>query len=331
MSQRPPTGYFGKTYCLDFTVTGSLDGTTVSPTVDDSPPSAQNPGDPQNFFRREVENLGLIDPDYLPAQDEDERRGTRGLRLVAFLWVSGPNAGEAGASVEIVDAVEGAPVTQEPVGSLEGRLTLFRRALFIPQGSMIRLDGMNADPGSPIIVRLHVQYLDNAEDIALALQAAEDANPPETFLQQFGAWLAATTPIPGASLTPMPLDTLFIPFDPNVYDHTLGSSDVTVLQSGRYIIETQATIDNTSGSSRTTSLGLLFVDTGSGFAIVFGSLTFGYHRNAANGEGVLPTFAILDLPAGAVIRFAAIRIAGAGTLSYVGSSCRTRITRVPTL
>lgn len=166
MPPRTPVGYFNQTYAIEFEVTGSLDGTTLSPEILDSPPSGQNPDDPQNLFRRSVENLGIIDPDYLVT--EEARLGARGNRLVGFIWIEGPGPGAADASVDLVDALGGTPVVQKAQGTFVGSPTFYKEAIFIPQGSALRVRGLVASPGAPIKVRLHVQFLDGAEDLAAA-------------------------------------------------------------------------------------------------------------------------------------------------------------------
>lgn len=170
MTAGQPTGYFNQTYAVEFEVSGALDGSTVQPAILDSPPSGMNPGDPQNLFRRNVENLGLIDPDYLVPLDEDDRRGARGNRLVAFLWIEGPLAGDANASVDLVDAVSGTPIVQKNIGTFVGSAKFFKEKIFIPQGSMLRINGMAADAGVPVRVRYHVQFLDDAVDLIAALR-----------------------------------------------------------------------------------------------------------------------------------------------------------------
>ena len=166
-----PTGYFNQTYAVEFEVGGALDGETVQPSILDSPPSGLNPGDPQNLFRRSIDgNLGLIDPDYLVPLNEDDRRGARGNRLVAFLWIEGPVAGDANASVDVVDAVGGTPIVQKNVGTFVGSNKFFKEKIFIPQGSMLRVAGMAASGGVPVRVRYHVQFLDDAIDLIAALR-----------------------------------------------------------------------------------------------------------------------------------------------------------------
>lgn len=170
-----PTGYFNQTYAVEFEVSGSLDGTTVQPEILDSPPIGLNANDPQNLFRIQAENLGLIDPDYLVPADEEDRRGTRGNRFVAFIWISGPNNGDANASVDIVDAVgSGTPVDQKPIGTFVGAPKFYEERIFVPQGSMIRVRGLTANPGDPIRVRLHIQYID---DTLALIEAVNPVNP----------------------------------------------------------------------------------------------------------------------------------------------------------
>lgn len=94
-TQGLPTGYWNQTYAVEFRVEGDLDGSTVQPAILDSPPSGQNPNDPQNLFRKTVDALGLIDPDYTVPEELSGRLGVRGNRLVPFLWISGANAGGA--------------------------------------------------------------------------------------------------------------------------------------------------------------------------------------------------------------------------------------------
>lgn len=165
-----PAGYFNQTYAIEFQVEGDLDGTTVSPTVDNSPPSGESAQDPQNLFRRTVQALGLVDPDYLPAQVENDRRGARGNRFISYIWIEGTSVGSALASVDIVDAIEGTSV-QKNLGTFVGETKFFREAIFLPQGSMIRVRGLSGSSASPIKVRLHVQLLEDAQDIAAAFEA----------------------------------------------------------------------------------------------------------------------------------------------------------------
>lgn len=165
------TGYFNQTYAIEYTVEGDLDGSTLPPELEESPPTGINADDPQNLFRRTVDALGLIDPDYQIPEDIPGKRGARGNRLVTFLWISGASAGALGATVELVDDVDGTPIVQRTLGSLEGRTSLFLTGIFIPQGSMIRITGMTGSAADPVKVRLHIQNLDNARNLIAAVAA----------------------------------------------------------------------------------------------------------------------------------------------------------------
>ena len=155
MGARVPDGYFNQTYMVEFEVPGALDGTTPSPDINFSEGAGE---DPQQIFRPEVEgDLGLIDVDYLVSELDNE--GARGNRWIAVFWLDASVAGGAGATLEVVDAVTGAPVTQEAIAALAGVSRLYRRSgILVPQGSLLRISGFAAGPTSHRI-RLHISYL----------------------------------------------------------------------------------------------------------------------------------------------------------------------------
>ncbi len=190
-----PTGYFNQTYAIEFEVADGLDGVTPSPNVQGSPPSGQNPNDSQNLFRIPVETLGLINPDYALPDQDDPNLGTTGLRMVTFLWIEGSSPGAADASVDIVDAVDGTPRVQKAVGTFIGDTEFYREGIFVPQGSMIRVRGMTG----PVKVRLHIQFLNNARDIAKVLAAicciegGGGGGPGELAVQANGLLVALTS------------------------------------------------------------------------------------------------------------------------------------------
>ncbi len=162
-----PTGYYNQTYAVEFEVSGELNGVTPSPNVEGSPPSGQNPDDPQNLFRVPVENLGLVNPEYTLPDQDNPLLGTTGNRLVTYLWIEGSSPGDADASVDIVDATDGTATVQKPIGTFVGDTDFYREGIFVPQGSMIRVRGMTG----PVKVRLHIQFLNNAQDLAKVLAA----------------------------------------------------------------------------------------------------------------------------------------------------------------
>ena len=156
MGARVPDGYFNQTYMVEFEVPGALDGTTPSPDID----FAEGNDDPQQIFRPEVEgNLGLIDVDYLVSSIEGDNTGTRGNRWVGIFWLDASVAGDPGATLEVVDAITGAPVTQEAIANLNGLTRFYRRSgILVPQGSLLRINGFAAG-ATPHRIRIHISQL----------------------------------------------------------------------------------------------------------------------------------------------------------------------------
>jgi hypothetical protein len=317
-------------FTVEYLVPGRLDGVTPSPafSVDRSAENFKQ-SDPDGVFRFDADEMQSLTGGDLGLLDlTTPFDGTQNLfanRLVTWFYLDAPGApGAGGAAVDSVDVRDGVVTRQILHAALTGREDFFGTGFFVPQGSRLRVDGFTA-AAEPILVRANVNLFETVEELLLALNQVQSL----VIGAQFSAFLGVTTAIPGAALTPMPLDTLDFAFDPLVYTHTLGSSDITIVQSGRYHISAQASIDNTVGAARTSSAAALFVNSGAGFMLVLGSLTFGYHRNAANGEDTLPDDKILTLNAGDILRFAAARIAGTGPLAYIGGGCRLSITKVP--
>lgn len=315
---------------VEYLVPGSLDGVTPSPafSVDRSSENFKAP-DADGVFRftaAEIQassdgNLGLLDL----TTPFDGAQNLFANRLVTWFYLDAPGApGAGGAAVDSVDVRDGVITRQILHAALTGREDFFGTGFFVPQGSRLRVDGFVA-AAQPILVRVNVHFFETVEELLLALNEVQALS----IGAQFSAFLGVNTAIPGAALTPMPLDALDFAFDPSVYTHVLGSPDVTIVESGRYHVSVDASIDNTLGASRTSSAAALFVDSGAGFMLVPGSLTFGYHRNSANGEDTLPLDKIFTLDAGDILRFAAVRIAGIGPLAYIGGGCRLSITKVP--
>jgi hypothetical protein len=164
-----PTGQFNQTLAVELTVEGDLDGVTVGPALQ-GPPLGQTT-DPQQLYRADVDALGLINPDYFDSDAAEAPLGTYGNRLVTSLWIVGEDAGDADASVDVVDAADGTVTVQQNIGTFVGDTEYYRRAIFVPQGSMLRVRGMAGSAAQPIKVRYHVQYLNNPLALARALQA----------------------------------------------------------------------------------------------------------------------------------------------------------------
>lgn len=154
-------GYVIQTYTIEYTVPGSLDGSTLGPAI--TAPSKQS--DPQQLYRPPVpDNLGLIDVDYVVSATGSDRVGTRGNRFIPWIWIESPVAGTIGGSkLEVVDAVDGSVSVQEEIADLSGLTTFYKKdGILMPQGSLLRISGFTNPGPETIKVRLHVQYLTDA-------------------------------------------------------------------------------------------------------------------------------------------------------------------------
>lgn len=154
-----------QTYCIEYKVTGSLDGTTEAPEL----AAPRSTGNTHQFYvpSEAVQDLGLIDPDFTPLGI-----GTSiANRLVVFLWIKGAAPGGANARVDVVD-VDDPSAVQEPIASLNGQTQAYiRSGIFLPQGSALRLQGLVPDANGQITVRLYIQVVDTTEQAALVLEA----------------------------------------------------------------------------------------------------------------------------------------------------------------
>lgn len=148
---------------LEYRVSGRLDGVTPSPPYA-VPPSQDAPvGDAQKLIF-EVENLGLI--------DLTGRGGDMGLfagRFVNTTTLYGPLPPSGGANVGI--AFEGV-LQRSELDVPDGTNGVFsRRCIFVPQTGQLRVDGMEATPGNPVIVRLSVWQPQTMAELAAMIEA----------------------------------------------------------------------------------------------------------------------------------------------------------------
>lgn len=160
---KAPTGYFNQTYTLEFLVEGSLDGSTVGPPI--KAPARNN--NPQGLYVLPIEgDIGLIDPDYIVPSEAPF--GVTGNRAISWFWLESPIPGDAGAALEVVDAVDGTIAVQEQIADLSGLTTFYLNQPFlVPQGSMLRITGFDNDSGEIIKIRFHVAYLEDDELLEL--------------------------------------------------------------------------------------------------------------------------------------------------------------------
>lgn len=174
---RAVDGYFAQTYTVEFLVPGDLDGVTFSPAIK----APSKTGDPQQLYRPDVPgNLGLIDVDYLVSQSGPDKRGARGNRYVAWFWLESPVPGAVGASLDVVDIVDGSVAVQKAIQDLSGLSTFYKdTGILVPQGSLLRISGYTNPGGVNIKVRLHIAYLTDAGLVA-AQKTICACEPPPT-------------------------------------------------------------------------------------------------------------------------------------------------------
>ena len=111
--------------------------------------------------------------------------------------------------------------------------------------------------------------------------------------------------------------------DSSLYSYTaLPSGTTTVLEDGWYDISYDVTCDAT-GNSRHTSESSIYVNGSQ----IPGSLSYGYHRNLANGYDTASGSALLLLNANDNIQLRS-RCSSGGNLTTVAGACRIRIEEV---
>lgn len=162
-----PSGYSNQTFTIEIEVTGSLDGVTFGPSSLESPADNE---DPQQLYRSTQENLGLIDIDTVVEAAGLGRQGTNGHRYLAFIWIEGPTPAGGGAVIDVVDAVDGTPTQQKLIANPVGATDFYHEAVFLPQGSVLRVNGFTAT-GTPVKVRIGFTFAANPETIMLAQRA----------------------------------------------------------------------------------------------------------------------------------------------------------------
>jgi len=162
------------TIALEYHVTLSLDGVTLSPPFSIPPdPAAITDRDSQAILVGDtpavisgrsvmtVERLGLIDlTGYVQG-------GATADRLVRSILVVGPNPVGVGVVADIGRVYDGQP---DP----EGRLVIpvgangidSDNCIFVPQTAQLQLQGLTASPGEPILVRILIWQPHTVEELA---------------------------------------------------------------------------------------------------------------------------------------------------------------------
>lgn len=168
-----------QTLCLQYLVTGELDGVTPAPEL----AAPRSTGDTNQIYKpaEAVERLGLIDPDFTPVGPPTGISN----RMLTYIWITGAEPGDADARVAVVDPEDPAnPIVQELVADLSGQTRFYRATgVFLPQGSALQIRGLRPAAGQQVKVRLYVDILDDALSTAAALQAiccaSDDLSPIE--------------------------------------------------------------------------------------------------------------------------------------------------------
>jgi hypothetical protein len=149
---------------LQYIVTGSLDGVTPAPQFA-VPPRVGNTLGRDQVLTQEVENLGLVDLTGLLGNS-----GQLADRIIKWLLILGPNprtnlrnVGIAfdGTFQQIELTIAAAPVTG----------VFSQECIRVPQSGQLYLDGMDANPGDPVIVRLGIWQPQTRLELAAMIQA----------------------------------------------------------------------------------------------------------------------------------------------------------------
>jgi hypothetical protein len=157
-----------QTVCVEYRVSGALDGLTPAPTFSMNPKSDDFiPPDEDGIFVVSADDLGLIDPTFLFGQAYADR-------FIKTLVIYGPNFPTSPDNVRVV--------TRDHDGALvilKTELTInpassgvySKRCIFVPQGGMLQVLGMTGSAVNPIVVRLGIWQPDTLKALAAMRQA----------------------------------------------------------------------------------------------------------------------------------------------------------------
>jgi Bacterial Ig-like domain (DUF1927). len=151
--------------CLEYRVTGSLDGSTPAPAFAIPPSPASPVVAPENKVVQTVENLGLVDlTGFLGSH------GQIADRLVKWILIYGPFLPTSANNIQV--AFDGRAEPQTAITIPAGANGLYsRNCIFVPQSGQLMLDGMSASAGEPIIVRMQIWQPQTLNDLADMINA----------------------------------------------------------------------------------------------------------------------------------------------------------------
>ncbi len=110
----------------------------------------------------------------------------------------------------------------------------------------------------------------------------------------------------------------------DLFAFSVASGIVTVNTSGKYFITYDVTIDNTINERTNTEIKME-IDTGSGFTVYTGSLSYTYNRNNQHGNSTASCSMLLELNVGDKIRVFATRFSGDGVIHTFANASRLNI------
>ena len=108
--------------------------------------------------------------------------------------------------------------------------------------------------------------------------------------------------------------------------YNLNSGELTIMNSDIYKISYSVGIELV-GNNRTTSEVCLQVDDGSGWAVVPGTFSYGYHRNRTSDHNTASCSFAIDVSAGVKIKVVTRRKSGRQTLKLIPNASSLLISK----
>jgi len=188
----------------------------------------------------------------------------------------------------------------------------------------------STEPSSPVEGD---RYLDDGTNTATGLPADRvylsgawvdlDTDTGEGGSTELGIFNAVDT-VGGVTLTgsnqPIPLNNQ-IRIDTDYFTHTSGNGNVSIDQSGWYVVTYNTSTMVTSGTDRTQSQSVLQINTGGGVWVdVAGTLAEMYNREVTEGGTNASATVMMNLSAGDELRIAVRRTSGTSTIQTVANA-----------
>ncbi len=98
--------------------------------------------------------------------------------------------------------------------------------------------------------------------------------------------------------------------DSDCYTHNVGSTEIEIKKNGWYKIQYEVSLKVSNGSSRTASRSYIVVNGSE----VYGSESYGYHRNSSQGYDTSSAKVPVYLNAGDKVKIQSVRKSGSATL-----------------